>query len=315
MRTGRPLKEITLSEDERLKLEQGARRPKSAQRLALRSRIVLACASGLSNTQVTQQRGVTMPTVGKWRGRFLEGRLEGLVDEPRPGAPRSITDRHVADVRTRTRAPCSSFRRSSSDNVISFNGRLESKPAAATHWSTRGMAAVTGLSPSAVVRIWQAFGLQPHRADAFKLSTDPRFVGKVRAVVGLHLSPPDRAIVSGADEKSPVQALDRTQPLLPLEPGPAERHTHDYARHGTTSWFAALDVATGRSSANATAGIANQSSSSSSTGSTPTSPSKPVGRSTWSWTVTGPPKRPRSSVGSNAIRHTTCTSFRRVARG
>jgi transposase len=294
MRTGRPLKEITLSEDERLKLEQGARRPKSAQRLALRSRIVLACASGLSNTQVTQQRGVTMPTVGKWRGRFLEGRLEGLVDEPRPGAPRSITGRHVADVRPRT---------------------LESKPAAATHWSTRGMAAVTGLSPSAVVRIWQAFGLQPHRADAFKLSTDPRFVGKVRAVVGLHLSPPDRAIVSGADEKSPAQALDRTQPLLPLEPGPAERHTHDYARHGTTSWFAALDVATGRSSANATAGIANQSSSSSSTGSTPTSPSKPVGRSTWSWTVTGPPKRPRSSVGSNAIRHTTCTSFRRVARG
>jgi transposase len=224
MRTGRPLKEVTVSQDERLKLEQWARRPKSAQRLALRSRMVLACASGLSNTQVAQQLRVTMPTVGKWRGRFLEDRLEGLIDEPRPGAPRSIKDSHVEEVITRT---------------------LESKPEAATHWSTRCMAEVTGLSQSAIVRIWHAFGLQPHRTETFKLSTDPLFVEKVRDVVGLYLSPPDHAIVLCVDEKSQVQALDRTQPLLPLEPGQAERHTHDYARHGTTSLFAALNVATG----------------------------------------------------------------------
>lgn len=224
MKTGRPLKELVLSDDERSKLEQWARRPKSAQRLALRSRIVLACASGQSNTQVAQRLQVTMPTVGKWRSRFLEGRLEGLVDEPRPGAPRTIQDRQVEEVVTRT---------------------LESKPEAATHWSTRGMAKATGLSQSAIVRIWKAFGLQPHRADTFKLSTDPLFVEKVRDVVGLYVSPPDRALVLCVDEKSQVQALDRTQPLLPLEPGAAERHTHDYARHGTTSLFAALNVATG----------------------------------------------------------------------
>jgi transposase len=224
MKTGRPLKELTLSADERLKLEQWSRRPKSAQRLALRSRIVLACASGLTNTQVAQQLRVTMPTVGKWRSRFLEDRLEGLIDEPRPGAPRAITDAHVEDVITRT---------------------LESKPEAATHWSTRSMAKITGLSPSAIGRIWRAFGLQPHRTDTFKLSTDPLFVEKVRDVVGLYLSPPDRAVVLCVDEKSQVQALDRTQPLLPLGPGQAERHTHDYERHGTTALFAALNVATG----------------------------------------------------------------------
>jgi transposase len=225
MKTGRPLKDLSLSDDERLKLEQWARRPKSAQRLALRSRIVLACASGVSNSDVAKRLGVTMPTVGKWRSRFLEDRLEGLVDEPRPGAPRSIADSRVEDVITRT---------------------LESKPEAGTHWSTRGMAETTGLSQSAIVRIWHAFGLQPHRTETFKLSTDPLFVEKVRDVVGLYLSPPDQAIVLCVDEKSQVQALDRTQPLLPLEPGQAERHTHDYARHGTTSLFAALNVATGQ---------------------------------------------------------------------
>jgi transposase len=225
MAVGRPLKELILADDERSKLEQWARRPKSAQRLALRSRIVLACASGLSNTQVAQQLRVTLPTVGKWRSRFLEDRLEGLVDEPRPGTPRTITDSRVEDVITRT---------------------LESKPEAATHWSTRSMAKVTGLSPAAIGRIWRAFGLQPHRTDTFKLSTDPLFVEKVRDVVGLYLNPPDRAIVLCVDEKSQVQALDRTQPLLPLGPGQAERHTHDYERHGTTSLFAALDVATGQ---------------------------------------------------------------------
>lgn len=224
MKTGRPLKELVLADDEREKLEQWARRPKSAQRLALRSRIVLACASGLSNTQVAERLHITMPTVGKWRKRFLEDRLEGLVDEPRPGAPRSVLDRQVEEVVTRT---------------------LESKPEAATHWSTRGMAKATGLSQSTITRVWQAFGLKPHRAETFKLSTDPLFVEKVRDVVGLYLNPPDRAIVLCVDEKSQVQALDRTQPLLPLQPGQAERHTHDYARHGTTSLFAALNVATG----------------------------------------------------------------------
>jgi transposase len=225
MKTGRPKKALTLDLDEKQTLEQWARRPKSAQRLALRSRIVLACAEGLNNTQVARRLGVTLPTVGKWRARFLEDRLEGLVDEPRPGAPRTISDAQVEQVITRT---------------------LESKPEAATHWSTRGMAQASGLSQTAIVRIWHAFGLQPHRATTFKLSTDPLFIEKVRDVVGLYMSPPDNAIVLSVDEKSQVQALDRTQPLLPLEPGQVERHTHDYVRHGTTSLFAALNVATGQ---------------------------------------------------------------------
>jgi transposase len=219
------LKPLTLTDDERAKLEAWARRPKTAQRLALRSRIVLAAAAGRSNTEIAADLRVTLPTVGKWRQRFLGDRLEGLADEPRPGAPRRLTDAQVEEVITRT---------------------LESKPQNATHWSTRGMAEAAGLSQSAVVRIWHAFGLQPHKSEAFKLSGDPFFVEKVRDVVGLYLSPPERAIVLSVDEKSQVQALDRTQPLLPLGPGQAERHTHDYARHGTTSLFAALDVATGR---------------------------------------------------------------------
>lgn len=225
MRTGRPKKPLTLSDDERQKLEQWARRPKTAQRLALRARIVLACAEGKSNITVAAELQVTMPTVGKWRTRFVEDRLEGLIDEPRPGTPRTITDARVEEVITRT---------------------LESKPANATHWSTRGMAKASGLSQSAIVRIWHAFGLQPHRSnDTFKLSTDPLFVEKVRDVVGLYLNPPDKALVLCVDEKSQVQALDRTQPLLPLGPGQAERGTHDYVRNGTTSLFAALNVATG----------------------------------------------------------------------
>jgi transposase len=225
MRAGRPKQPLTLTTDEREKLEQWARRPKSAQRLALRARIVLACAAGQTNTEVARELHITLPTVGKWRGRFLAARLEGLVDEPRPGAPRTISDAQVEEVITRT---------------------LESKPTAATHWSTRGMAQATGLSQSAVARIWRAFGLQPQRSDTFKLSTDPLFVEKVRDVVGLYLNPPDRALVLCVDEKSQVQALDRTQPLLPLGPGQVERGTHDYVRHGVTSLFAALDVATGK---------------------------------------------------------------------
>jgi transposase len=219
------LKPLTVTDDERAKLEAWVRRPRTAQRLALRSRIVLAAADGRSNTAIAADLRVTLPTVGKWRQRFLDRRLNGLTDEPRPGPPRTVTDAHVEDVVTRT---------------------LESKPPNATHWSTRGMAKATGLSQTAISRIWRAFGLQPHRADTFKLSTDPYFVEKVRDVVGLYLDPPDRAVVLSVDEKSGTQALDRTQPVLPMTPGQAERGTHDYVRHGTTSLFAALDVATGR---------------------------------------------------------------------
>jgi transposase len=224
MKTGRPLKALVLTNEEQTKLEQWARRPKTSQRLALRSRIVLTCASGLSNTAVAGQLKISLATVCKWRNRFVEDRLDGLVDEPRPGAPRTISDARVEEVITQT---------------------LESKPQAATHWSTRGMAKATGLSREAIGRIWRAFGLQPHRTDTFKLSTDPLFVEKVRDVVGLYLNPPDQAIVLCVDEKSQVQALNRTQPLLPLGPGQAERNTHDYERHGTTSLFAALRVTTG----------------------------------------------------------------------
>lgn len=221
----RPKPELVLSDDERQKLTIWASRPKSTQRLALRARIVRACVNEPSNKVVAARLGVCGATVGTWRTRFLARRLDGLVDDPRPGAPRTMTDADVERVVTKT---------------------LETKPAAATHWSTRGMAKATGMSPSAISRIWRAFGLKPHRADAFKLSTDPYFVEKVRDVVGLYLAPPEKAIVLSVDEKSPVQALDRTQPLLPMTPGQAERGTHDYVRHGTTSLFAALNVASGQ---------------------------------------------------------------------
>ena len=215
---------LTLADDEREKLEAWVRRPKSAQRLALRSRIILAAAAGKSNTEIADEFRITMPTVGKWRQRFLDDRLEGLADEPRPGAPRTITDAQVEDVITKT---------------------LESKPKNATHWSTRGMAKASGLTQTAIARIWHAFELKPHLHETFKLSTDPFFVEKVRDVVGLYLNPPERAIVLSVDEKSQVQALNRTQPILPMTPGQAERGTHDYERHGVTSLFAALNVATG----------------------------------------------------------------------
>lgn len=220
----RPKPELTLSADERDKLTTWANRPKSSQRLALRARIVLACADETSNTAVAARLKVCGATVGTWRARFVAKRLDGLVDDPRPGAPRTVTDADVERVVTRT---------------------LETKPTNATHWSTRGMAKATGMSQSAIARIWRAFGLKPHRADTFKLSTDPFFVERVRDVVGLYLSPPERAIVLSVDEKSQVQALDRTQPILPMTPSQVERGTHDYVRHGTTSLFAALNVATG----------------------------------------------------------------------
>jgi transposase len=225
MPRGRPKATLTVTDDERLKLTSWAKRPTSAQRLALRARIVLACADGRTNRAVAEQLGITPHTVGKWRSRFLALRLEGLADEPRPGAPRSVTGAQVEDVIART---------------------LEGKPQDATLWSTRLMAKAAGVSQSAVVRIWHAFGLKPHLSEAFKLSTDPFFVEKVRDVVGVYLDPPDKAVVLCVDEKSQVQALDRTQPLLPLGPGQVERRTHDYVRHGTTSLFAALEVATGK---------------------------------------------------------------------
>jgi len=216
---------ITLTDDERMKLDDWCRRPTSAQRLALRAHIVLAAAAGRSNTAIAADLRVTLPTVRKWRDRFAATRLDGLADEPRPGAPRTITDAQVEAAVTRT---------------------LESQPAGATHWSTRSLARALGLSQTAVSRIWRAFGLKPHRQESFKLSTDPFFVEKVRDVVGLYLSPPDRAIVLCVDEKSQVQALDRTQPIQPALPGRPAKASHDYVRHGTTSLFAALDVATGK---------------------------------------------------------------------
>jgi transposase len=221
---GRPEAPLILSDDERQKLETWAARPKSTQRLALRARIILACAEGLDNTEVADRLRINTVTVGKWRKRFLADRLEGLADEPRPGAPRTISGAMVERIITET---------------------PEEKPKAATHWSTRDMAKAVGLSQTAIGRVWRAFGLKPHLQETFKLSTDPYFVEKVRDVVGLYMNPPENAIVLSVDEKSQVQALDRTQPLLPMTPGQAERRTPDYARNGTTSLFAALNVATG----------------------------------------------------------------------
>jgi len=225
MRMGRPLAPLALTDDDRSTLEQWSRRRTTAQALALRARIVLLAATGLSNTEVARALHVSLPTVGKWRSRFVRDGVQGLLDEPRPGVPRQISDAQVEAVITRT---------------------LESTPRDATHWSTRSMAKAADLSQSAISRIWRAFALQPHRVETFKLSKDPLFIDKVRDIVGLYLHPPDRALVLSVDEKSQIQALDRTAPILPLRPGQAERRTHDYARHGTTSLFAALDVATGK---------------------------------------------------------------------
>ena len=215
---------LDLSEAERAELEGWTRRRKTGQALALRARIVLLAADGLGNTAIATELGIAKHTVGKWRERFARHRADGLLDEPRPGAPRRIADEQVAELVDRT---------------------LAARPEGATHWSLRSMAKASGLSVSSVGRIWRAFGLQPHRAETFKLSTDPLFADKVRDIVGLYLAPPERALVLCVDEKSQVQALDRTQPLLPLRPGQAERRTHDYVRHGTTSLFAALDVKAG----------------------------------------------------------------------
>jgi transposase len=225
MARGRPKAVLELLPAERQQLQCWARQRTIAAQLALRARLILDCARGWTNQAVASQHHVDPATVGKWRGRFVQHRLQGLNDEYRPGAPRSISDAKVAQVVRRT---------------------LQTTPPEATHWSTRSLARQVGLSHQAIARIWRAFGLQPHRSERFKLSSDPLFVDKVRDVVGLYLNPPQRALVLCIDEKSQVQALDRTQPVFPLLPGQAERQTHDYTRHGTTSLFAALDVASGQ---------------------------------------------------------------------
>ena len=216
---------IELSAGERAALCGLTRARNAGQGIALRARIVLAASAGAMNKDVAADLGVTTATVGKWRRRFAARRLDGLRDEPRSGRRRSIDDAAVAEVVRRT---------------------LEETPPDSTHWSLRSMARAMGYAPATIHRIWKAFGLQPHRTETLELSSDPAFVEKVRDVVGLYLNPPDRALVLCVDEKSQIQALDRTQPLLPMRPGQAERRTHDYKRHGTTSLFAALDVATGR---------------------------------------------------------------------
>jgi transposase len=216
---------VELTDDERARLEVWTRRRTSAQALALRSRIVLLAAEGLNNTEIAGRLGVHRNVAGKWRSRFVEHRLDGLTDEPRPGRPRTVSDAQVEEVIVKT---------------------LETTPRDATHWSTRSMAKEVGLTQSAVQRIWKAFGLQPHRQQTWKLSKDPQFIDKVRDVVGLYLNPPERAVVLCVDEKSQIQALDRTAPILPMLPGTPQRATHDYKRAGTSSLYAALDLATGK---------------------------------------------------------------------
>ena len=223
MRTGRPKLAVILTAEERQRLESLAHRSRSAPLMARRARIIVACAEGTDSKVVARRLHVTPGTVCKWRGRFITRRLDGLYDNPRPGAKRTITDEQVEQVIIRT---------------------LETTPRGATHWSTREMATAVGLSRMAISRIWHAFGLQPHRSETFKLSNDPRLVEKVRDIVGLYLHPPTHAAVFCVDEKPQIQALDRTQPLLPMQPGQVERRTHDYKRHGTTTLFAALNAKT-----------------------------------------------------------------------
>jgi transposase len=223
---GRPKAPLVLTEEERQTLERWARRHTSAQAVALRARIVLACAEGATNVAVATQLGIWPQTVAKWRGRFVRERLEGLADEPRLGRPRTIADDQVEQVIVAT---------------------LEQPPPDHdTHWSTRSMARATGMSQTAISRIWRAFGLKPHLEQTWKLSADPQFIDKVRDIVGLYLDPPERALVLCVDEKSQIQALDRSAPTLPILPATPARRSHDYVRHGTASLFAALDVASGQ---------------------------------------------------------------------
>lgn len=222
---GRPKAELTLTDDEREVLQGMLRRRSTSHALALRARIVLGCEDFDSNRDLAEEVGVSEQTVGKWRRRFLARRVEGLYDEPRVGGPRTISDARVEEVVYKT---------------------MRTTPDGATHWTTRQLAKAVRLSPASVGRIWKAFGLQPHRTESFSLSKDPQFVAKVRDIVGLYLAPPDRALVLCVDEKSQIQALDRAQPALPIMFEHPERRTHSYVRHGTTSLFAALDIATGK---------------------------------------------------------------------
>jgi len=221
MRTGRPKQALVLTGEERERLQSLAHRARSQSLLARRARVVLACADGLDNNAAAKKLRCSLGMVCKWRARFLKTRLEGLYDEPRPGAPRKVSDAQVEQVVIQT---------------------LESTPRGQTHWSTRGLAKATGLSRMTINRIWRAFGLQPHRSETFKLSPDPLLIDKVRDIVGLYMNPPKHALVLCVDEKSQIQALDRTQPMLPMRPGQVERRTHDYKRNGTTSLFAALEL-------------------------------------------------------------------------
>jgi transposase len=225
MRTGRPKQPLMLTEEDRPRLESLAHRSRSQPLLARRARVVLACAAGLDNKAAAKKLRCSLGMVCKWRSRFLQAGLEGLYDEPRPGSPRKIDDEQIEQIVIQT---------------------LESTPRGQTHWSTRELAKVTGLSHSTISRIWRAFGLQPHRVETFKLSPDPLLIEKVRDIVGLYMNPPDKALVFCVDEKSQIQALDRTQPMLPMRPGQVERRTHDYKRNGTTSLFAALELKTNR---------------------------------------------------------------------
>jgi len=225
VKMGRPKAKVELTTEERKSLQRFARRRASGGAMVMRSKIVLRCATGADNLDVAEELCVSKDMVGKWRKRFIERRLEGLLDEPRVGRPRSVTDTAVERVIDRT---------------------LHDRPKKGTHWSTRSLSKELGLTQSAVGRIWKAFGLRPDRAESFSLSKDPQFIEKVRDIVGLYMAPPENALVLCVDEKSQMQALDRTQPLLPMIPGHPERRTNTYARHGTTSLFAALDIATGR---------------------------------------------------------------------
>ena len=223
MALGRPKVALILTDDERVRLDSLAHRSRTAPHLARRARIILACAEGHDNKVVAKRLRMSQTTVCKWRGRFVRERLDGLYDEPRPGTPRQISDEQIEQVIVRT---------------------LEETPRGETHWSSRGMAKASGLGRTTIQQIWRAFGLQPHRTETFKLSTDPLLIEKVRDIVGLYMHPPTHAVVFCVDEKSQIQALDRTQPVLPMRPGQVERRTHDYRRHGTTTLFAALNVKT-----------------------------------------------------------------------
>lgn len=224
MKTGRPAAPIELSDEEHIELLRRSRQRKGPAESRIRAEIILACAAGESGTSIARRLGIGVHTVSRWRVRFSRLRLDGLNDEHRSGRPRSITDEQVQTV---------------------VNQVLQSKPEDASHWSTRSMSQVAGISPASVMRIWHAFGLKPHLEKTFKLSTDPLFVDKVHDIVGLYLNPPEKALVLCIDEKSQIQALNRTQPGLPLAPGKPVTRTHDYKRHGTTSLFAALNIATG----------------------------------------------------------------------